>query len=938
MKFVKFIVICCLSIWISNSSVQAQQQLKPLQQAKAHWVSLNTILWKIPGSLQDLKSYTYRLHYDPAGRIKITNQKVISSFTIPLHFTGVTTKRDAFYRSFPYLLGTSQLKAFRLSSERVLKDVLSGQSVVAVYNSKGQLLDVSALQNASMLDDRFTYKKNDLGLTFDSQQRPHFKLWAPTARKVKVLVFNRSEQKNPDHWHDMERNKKGVWSFRGNQDWYDKFYQYEVEVFVRSTGKIETNKVSDPYSLSLSTNSTHSHIVDLNHENLKPAGWNHLSKPPLAAPEDIVIYELHVRDFSINDSTVPPEYRGKFKAFTHNKSNGMRHLLRLARAGLSHIHLLPVFDIATIEENQRLRQEPQVPFAEANSARQQLAVGQSREKDGFNWGYDPFHYGVPEGSYSTDPRGSKRIFEFREMVKSLNDNGLRVVMDVVYNHTHSAGQNHGSVLDKVVPDYYYRLDAKGAIQQTTCCPDTATEHVMMEKLMVDTLVRWAKAYKVDGFRFDLMGHHTRENMMVIRKALNELKVNKDGVNGAQIYLYGEGWRFGSLNAIYPKEAFHQYNAYRSGIGTFNDRIRDAARGGNYQHKTRSDQGFITGLFYDYNQSPANAETPNDMKLQRARLLNYADIIRMGMVANIAVYNLIDQSGKVTQGLNIPYRGSSTGYTFDPQECVNYISAHDNYSLWDQIAAKAPFRTSNRLPSTATIQERLRMQNLGLSLITLGQGIPFIHAGSDMLRSKSGDGDSYDSGDWFNRLDFSYQSNNWGKGLPAGWRNQKEWGFWKDRLADQSLKPSQAQILENVAHFIRLLNIRKSTPLLRLRTAQQIQNRVQFLNSEQGPAQQPGLIVMHVSDVGMMRGIIDPNRQRLVVAINATKKVIQFQHKLFKDLKLSLHPALKETVAIDTAQKTYQVSADSLLKRAGFNPSTGQMTIPPRTTLVYEERN
>ena len=223
---------------------------------------------------------------------------------------------------------------------------------------------------------------------------------------------------------------------------------------------------------------------------MQPPDWLKLTKPALAAPEDAVIYELHVRDFSVNDQTVPENERGTFKAFTELNSNGMKHLKHLADAGLTHIHLLPAFDIASVDEDKTTWKSPDVEKLKAmpgDSDQQQTAVEAVVAQDGFNWGYDPFHYTVPEGSYATNPDGSTRILEFREMVQALNQNGLRVVMDVVYNHTNASGQNPKSVLDKIVPGYYHRLNAKGEIETSTCCQNTATEHKMMEKLMIDSL-------------------------------------------------------------------------------------------------------------------------------------------------------------------------------------------------------------------------------------------------------------------------------------------------------------------------------------------------------------------------------------------------------------------------------------------------------------------
>ena len=365
---------------------------------------------------------------------------------------------------------------------------------------------------------------------------------------------------------------------------------------MRSTNKVETNLVTDPYSVSLARNSTRSQIISLEDPELQPRGWDKLHKPYLASPEDIVLYELHVRDFSATDASVPEDKRGTYAAFTQKRSDGMKHLTTLGLAGVTHVHLLPSFDFATINEDKSTWQAPSfdtLAALPADSSEQQALVAATSGRDGFNWGYDPLHYNVPEGSYATDADGSARVLEYRQMVQSLNQSGLRVVMDVVYNHTNSAGQNPNSILDKLVPGYYHRLNGDGVVLNESCCADTATENAMMEKLMVDSVVLWARAYKLDGFRFDIMGFHLKSNMLKVRAALDALTPAKDGVNGKSIYLYGEAWNFGvmanngrGVNAI-------QVNMAGTGIGSFSDRIRDAVRGGG-PFSPRRDQGFATG--------------------------------------------------------------------------------------------------------------------------------------------------------------------------------------------------------------------------------------------------------------------------------------------------------------------------------------------------------
>ena len=236
---------------------------------------------------------------------------------------------------------------------------------------------------------------------------------------------------------------------------------------------------------------------------------------------------------------------------------------------------------------------------------------------------------MPEGSYATDADGSARVLEFREMVQSLNQSGLRVVMDVVYNHTNSAGQNPNSILDKLVPGYYHRLNGDGVVLGESCCADTATENAMMEKLMVDSVVLWAQAYKVDGFRFDIMGFHLKSNMLKVRAALDALTPAKDGVDGKSIYLYGEAWNFGvmanngrGVNAI-------QVNMAGTGIGSFSDRIRDAVRGGG-PFSPRRDQGFATGLFTEPNGTFGGSAAD-----EKAELLRLTDLVRLGLAGNIA---------------------------------------------------------------------------------------------------------------------------------------------------------------------------------------------------------------------------------------------------------------------------------------------------------------
>lgn len=737
------------------------------------------------------------------------------------------------------------------------------QQALSIQTSQGR----TGIQLAPVLD-RYFHTTAPLGVQYTADRRPQLSVWAPTARAVRVVVKDR-QGTSPARATQfitapLEKTGQGVWQLTGPAQWDRAYYQLEVDVYQPLTDRFETYRTTDPYAVSLSTNSQWSQFVNLQDPELFPSAWPSLQPPP--APEDWVIYELHVRDFSQKDPLVPLIHRGKYSAFSQ-QGLGQKHLKALAQHGLTHVHLLPVFDVATLPEGQSLSPELPALTALSNSPEPQASIGKVRHGDAFNWGYDPLHYGVPEGSYSTQPEGVTRLREFREMVQGLNTLGLGVVMDVVYNHTHASGEGPQSILDKIVPGYYYRLDTRGQVQHSSCCPDTASEHTMMEHLMVQTLVRWAKDYHVSGFRFDLMGHHTRKNMEAVRKALDQLTLAKDGIDGKSIYLYGEGWRFGSLNAVAPQQAMHQENAVGSGIGTFNDRMRDSLRGGNFDHATRSDQGFINGLYLQPNHNPANTDTPATPAAQKEQLEQYTQLIRLSMAGNLRDFTL---SGK--PGQQWLYRGNPpAAYTQDPQENINYVSAHDNYSLWDQIAAKAPINTP--------AQTRAHMQRLGLSAVLLGQGVPFLHAGSEILRSKSGDGDSYDSGDWFNALDWTYQDNGWGKGLPPAWRNEKEWPFWSPLLVQPQFKADPDLIQQHLLEVHDLLAIRRASPLFRLRTAEAIQKQVRFLNAETPLSQRvPGLIAMYIEDSAQQ----DPGREAILVLLNANPHPVSWSHPLIQE--------------------------------------------------------
>jgi len=868
-----------------------------LHKARAHWVARDTIAWNVIGS----SNYSYSLFYDPNGALTLKPGGIEGGAEIKLSFCQ-NGLGDAITAKSPHLGSFTALRIAPADLARI-PEALKGQLAVSVRDAHGQLIDATSLQIPGVLDDLYRYT-GPLGATYIGD-RPTLRVWAPTARSVSLYLFENATTSICTRVAMTGDPATGVWSAIGAADWTGNYYLFEVEVYAPSLGKVVKNLVTDPYSISLSANSTRSQIVNLDDPGLKPDGWDALIKPPLAAPEDIVLYELHVRDFSIGDQSVPEHQRGTFKAFTALGSNGMRHLRRLAVAGLTHIHLLPVFDIASIEEERAARQEPdtqQLTSFPPDSPEQQRLIFPLRDRDGFNWGYDPYHYTTPEGSYATNPDGPARIREFREMVQALSSIGLRVVMDVVYNHTTASGQDEKSVLDKIVPGYYHRLNKDGAVENSTCCHNTASEHAMMEKLMVDSLRTWATAYKVDGFRFDLMGHHMVSTIVKIRDTLRALTPAHDGVDGQAIYLYGEGWDFGEVaNNARGKNAT-QRNMAGTGIGTFNDRLRDAVRGGG-AFSGFHDQGFANGL-----ACAPNAAEQRTLEEQKEMLLRYTDWIKVGLAGNLNMYQLVSWHGDIKTGEQVQYNGQPTGYTRDPHEHVVYVSAHDNETLFDAIQIKAP--------SSATIAERARMASLSLSLALLSQGLPFIHAGDELLRSKSLDRNSFNSGDWFNKIDWSYTSNNWGSGLPAENENRQHWPFMRQLLANPALKPTKADILSALERFEDMLKIRKSSRLFRVRTAAEVQQKLSFLNA--GPSQIPGLIVMRLQSGGSCDG---EAFGQIVVLFNGTNTSQIFAEDALKGAELALHPV-------------QAASSDLVVRAATFDNASGAFSVPAYSTAVF----
>ncbi len=879
--------------------------------AGAHWLSEGTIAWELGEAPEGT---TYRLYSARHGGLTLDGTDLVGG-------TWVELRRDAdglgdLATAYPHLAELDALEVPRKAQRRV-SQLLKGQLVVAAVDSSGAVTATSGVQTAGVLDDVYSRAvRRDLGLTWDGR-RPQLALWAPTARGVDVHVFAEGSGGNPVAVVPMRSRRDGTWTLTGDRSWRGASYLYEVEVYVPETGRVERNLVTDPYSVGLSTNSERSLFVDLATYDraLAPAGWSRLDKPTVSRPEDLSLYELHVRDFSITDQTVPVEHRGTYKAFADSGSDGMRHLAGLADAGLNAVHLLPVNDIGTIEERRSEQAEPACDLASLppDSEQQQECVAAVAGQDGYNWGYDPLHYTTPEGSYSTDPEGPTRILEFREMVAGLNGAGLRVIQDVVYNHTAGSGQGSANNLDRIVPGYYHRLNATtGAVETSTCCPNTATENTMMGKLMVDSVVTLATTYKLDGFRFDLMGHHSKQNMLDVRAALDGLTLRRDGVDGKSIYLYGEGWNFGEVADDARFVQATQANMAGTGIGTFSDRLRDAVRGGGPFDEDPRVQGFGSGLYTDPNGAPVNG-TPEE---QLRRLLLAQDLIKVGLAGNLRDYTFVDRNGATVTGAQVDYNGQPAGYAADPQEVITYVEAHDNETLYDALAMK--------LPQDTSMADRIRMQTLSLSTTAFGQGISFWHAGGEQLRSKSLDRNSYDSGDWFNVLDHTGTENGFGRGLPPRPDNEAKWPFMRPLLADPALDPAPADIATARAVAADLLEIRSSSPLFHLGDAQLVQQKVSFPDG--GPDQDAGVIVMHIDDT--VGPDVDPARDGLVVVFNASDESVTAAVPGVAGGDLTLHEV--QAAGTDPIVRTATATATA-------DSATGNVTVPARTVAVFEQR-
>lgn len=561
-------------------------------------------------------------------------------------------------------------------------------------------------------DEYPIYEDNDLGVSVN-EASAKAKIWSPAAESVKIRIYDTGLGSEAVEEKEMRRGESGTWSTELQGDYLNKYYTFQIKQDGQWLGERP-----DVYAKAVGANGMRGMFVDM--AATDPEGWENDIRPPIDNYGDILLYELHIRDLSTHPNS-GIENKGKFLGLTESGtkspdglSTGLDHIKEL---GATHIHLLPSFDFRTIDET-------------------------TLEKNDFNWGYDPQNYNTPEGSYSTNPSDGKvRIKEFKKMVQTLHDNGLRVVMDVVYNHT---GETEKSVFNTLVPGYYYRQNEDGTFSDASACGnETASDRTMMRKYMVESVKYWVEEYHVDGFRFDLMGIHDIETMNMISEELRKIDPT--------IFIYGEGWTAGSTPLPQEKQAIKANTHKLDSIAAFSDDIRDGLKGPWSNHE---EPGFVSGK--------------EGLK----------ESIKFGIVAS-------------TQHPQIDYEAvnySNAPWASEPYQTITYVSCHDNHTLYDKLKISNPEASEEKL---------IDMHKLAITTVLTSQGIPFLHAGTELLRTKDGEENSYKSPDLVNQLDWTRKS------------------VYKD-LHD---------------YYQALIRLRKSHPAFRMQTNELIQKHIEFLDTE-----------------------------------------------------------------------------------------------------------
>jgi len=554
------------------------------------------------------------------------------------------------------------------------------------------------------------YQGDDLGVLY-TPELTSFKVWAPSATSILLRIYDQGHEGNLLETFDMQADLLGTWVYRLKGNWVNRYYTYQALI----DGKYY-DEVPDPYATAVGVNGNRGVIVDMASTN--PQGWDTDKRPPLKGFEDIIIWEIHLRDFSIHQSS-GIKNRGKYLAFTETGTRspeghktGIDHLVEL---GVTHVHLLPVNDFFTLDET-------------------------ALDKPQYNWGYDPKNFNVPDGSYSTNPYdGNVRIKEFKQMVQSLHNSGIRVIMDVVYNHMYLA---EASPFENLVPGYYFRRTETGELSNGSGCGnETASEKTMMRKFIIDSVKYWTQEYHIDGFRFDLMGLHDIETMNLIRGELN--------VIDPSIFIYGEGWTAGETVLPEKARAVKTNVSKLNGIAVFSDDLRDGIRGPWWDGKA---PGFMAGHH------------------------GLEETIKFGVVAS-------------TNHPQIHYHSvnySKAPYAESPLQVINYVTCHDNPCLRDKIIETCSHYGKN---------DKLSIQKLANAIVLTSQGVPFLHGGEEIVRTKFGEHNSYNLPDSINQI---------------VWHN----------------KDTYREIFD---YYKGLISLRKNHPAFRMTTADMIRDHIRFFD-------------------------------------------------------------------------------------------------------------
>jgi len=538
------------------------------------------------------------------------------------------------------------------------------------------LTDHPSTERLDSYDKYPSYYGSDLELVYTPEQSV-FTLWAPSADRVRLNLYASGEGGDPEEQVEMEKAGYGTWRIHIDRDLKGSFYTFQIE----KNGKW-LNETPGIWAKAVGINGNRAAVIDWNETN--PEGWESDRSPELKMYSDIILYELHHRDFSIApDSGI--ENKGKFLALTETgtktpegEATGLDHLKEL---GVTHIHILPSFDFATVDET-RL------------------------DENRYNWGYDPKNYNVPDGSYSTDPANSVvRIREFKEMVKSLHQNGFRIVLDVVYNHT--ASTDHSN-FDLTVPGYFYRQNADGSYSNASGCGnETASEREMVRHYIIESVKFWAREYHIDGFRFDLMGIHDIETMNHLRSELLEIDPT--------IFVYGEGWVAADSPLPFEQRAVKENVGQMEGIGVFNDEFRDGLKGSTFDEQ---EPGYASG-----------------------NINGHFEPVKYGIVGGTD-HPQVDYGGLLY--CNAPYAGA-------PSQMINFVSCHDGYTLVDKLKLS--------VQGDHAADELIPIDKLVHTVLLTAQGIPFIRSGEEIMQDKQGEPNSYKSPDSINRIDWSLKAKN-----------------------------------------------------------------------------------------------------------------------------------------------------------------------------------